>query len=437
LTIDKTLQHIAETALDKAVRRAGAKGGMAMVMDPYSAEVLAMASSPTYDPNRFHKYGPEYWRNRAVADSFEPGSVLKVFLLAAALEEGVAGVSDSVYCENGRYEVYDRVFHDTSKHGWLTVGEVIKHSSNIGAAKVGEKLGRERLYRYLQRFGFGAKSGIDAPGESEGRLRNYKNWSGVTLETVSFGQGISVTAVQLATALSAVANGGFLMKPRLVKRIVDPAGRTVYEAAPAIVKRVISEETARKVTRVLTTVTEPDGTGAGAAMDGFSVAGKTGTAQKASARDGGYRDGAYLVSFLGFAPADKPRFVIYVAIDEPISDTASGGKYAAPAFKEIAEEGLSYVGVFSDRKTAVVTASADTLQSPVVKIEEAAALADVEAVLGKSVPDFTGKTMRAVLRSASASGMEVDLSGSGRAVWQKPGPGAAMPKGRPVEVRFQ
>ncbi|MEE8575104.1 MAG: penicillin-binding protein, partial [Thermodesulfobacteriota bacterium] len=440
LTIDKTLQNIAEQALTKAVESSGAKGGMAVVMDPYSGELLALANSPTYDPNRFHRYGPSSWRNRAITDSFEPGSVFKIFLLASVIEEGLSEPNDIFFCENGSYKVADRVFHDTKKHGWLTLANIIKYSSNIGAAKVGRKLGKERFYLYLKRFGFGARTGIDFPGEARGTLRNYKNWSRVTLETVSFGQGVSATAVQLTSALSAIANGGFLMKPHIVKRVVGKDGKSVLDVSPVIVKRVISDKTADTVKKILVGVTALGGTGEQAAIDGFEVAGKTGTAQKPDLIEGGYKKDAYVVSFLGLVPAESPRLVIYVAVDEP-TEKISGGMTAAPAFKEIAEKSLPYLGVFPEGRSApaVMTRLEGAEAADGIKVEpprrarhQSKARAD-----GDTVPDFSGKTMRAVLRIASEMGADVELSGSGLAKVQRPLAGEKLSAESPIVVSFQ
>ncbi|MBI5237179.1 MAG: PASTA domain-containing protein [Deltaproteobacteria bacterium] len=428
LTIDKTIQYVAEKALKKAVDDSGAKGGMALVMNPMTGEMLAMASYPTFDPNDFGAANPKQWRNRAMADAFEPGSVMKLFLISAALEENAIRTTDNFFCENGSYHVADRVFHDHEKYGWLTVPQIIKYSSNICSAKIGERLGKAQVHRYLKAFGFGSRTGVDLPGEASGSLRNVNSWSGVTLETVSFGQGISVTGLQLVTALSAVANGGFLMKPYVVKSIKDPNGKVVSETYPVIVKRIVSEETAKKMTNMLIGVTQTGGTGVKAAMDDFEVAGKTGTAQKPDPKKGGYLEGAFTASFFGFVPARSPRLSILVAIDEPKKDHY-GGTVAGPAFKEIAEKSLSYMGVFKERQNLpnIQLVKADTVEES--KKEE--------NLRPMAVPDFTGKTVRAVLRLAKGRSFDVDIMGSGRAVSQKPVPGSNVPAKGPVVVFFQ
>ena len=280
LTLDKHIQHVVETELSRAVQKWGAKGGMVIAMDPLTGKILAMASYPSFNPNQFIQYRPKFWRNRAISDVFEPGSLFKTFLAAAALEEKVVRPSDSFFCENGSYTVYDRTIHDHSKHGWLTFQQIIKFSSNIGASKVGEKMGKERFYRYICAFGFGEKTRIGLPGEGKGIVHHPRYWSPVALDTISFGQGISVTGIQLVAALSAIANGGFLMKPYVVEKITNEKGEVIQSFQPEVVRRVISEETAKKVTALLKATTEKGGTGEGAVPAGYEVAGKTGTAQK-------------------------------------------------------------------------------------------------------------------------------------------------------------
>ncbi|HHL40264.1 MAG TPA: penicillin-binding protein [Deltaproteobacteria bacterium] len=437
LTLDRTVQYITEKALADALSRYGAKAATAVVMDPFTGEVLAMAASPGFDPNDFGGYGPDRWRNRAVTDIFEPGSILKPFLLAAVLEEGVMGPHDLVYCENGRYRVADRVFHDLKRFGWLSLEQVIRFSSNIGAAKVGEMLGGRRLYRYLRRFGFGEKTGIELPGEAAGMLRHYRRWSAVTVDTVSFGQGISVTALQMAAAVSALANGGYLMEPLIVKALRDRDGRVVRSTAPRVRRRVVSEATARKVAEILVGVTRPGGTGTLAAIEGFEVAGKTGTAQKPDLERGGYRDDAYVASFIGFVPARAPRLAVVVAIDEP-QETIFGGSVAAPVFREIASQSLAYLGVFPEteakaaiRTAALTAAGGDTRRDRRYEVRFQGE--DGERV----VPDFRGKTMRMALRESERLGVRLELRGSGRAVTQLPPPGAPLSGEGPVTVTFR
>lgn len=451
LTVDKTVQYIAEKALERKVGETGAKGGVAVVMDPFTGEVLASAVRPTFDPNDYKRYSPSDWRNRSVTDVYEPGSIFKLFMISAALEEDVVEPGEIIYCENGRYRVADRVFHDTKRHGWLTVPQIIKYSSNIGSAKIGERVGPERLYRYLRSFGFGEKTGVDLPGESRGMLRHYSRWSAVTVDTVSFGQGVSATAMQLVTALSSIANGGYLMKPFVVKSVKDPDGGVISESHPVVVRRVISQATARRMTEVLTGVTREGGTGTQAAIPGFEVAGKTATAQKPDLKGGGYKDDAYVSSFFGYVPARNPRLAILVSIDEPAGDDYHGGQVAGPVFREIASQTLAYMGLYPAQdgpRDVPSTASSAGFAEPAGTFVRASAERIIPA--GQTgpvdsadeagpgvVPDFTGQTMREVLREASALSLEVEPVGSGRAARQKPRAGRSPGEGGRVTVWFR
>lgn len=447
LTIDKTIQYVAEKALKKAVDGSGAKGGTAIVMDPVTGEILAMANQPSFDPNDLKKFENKHWRNGAIADAFEPGSTFKLFLIAAALDENIIKTSSSFFCENGSYRVSDRVFHDHEDYGWLNIPQIVKYSSNIGSAKIGERLGKVQLYRYMKAFGFGAKTGIDLPGEATGSLRHYNSWSNVTLHTVSFGQGVSVTGIQLVTALSSIANGGFLMKPYIVKSIKEPGGKVITESNPVVVRRIISEDTAGKMTDMLVGVTKEGGTGVKAALSDFEVAGKTGTAQKPDFNRGGYASGAYIASFFGFTPAKDPRLAILVTVDEPKGEYY-GGLVAGPVFKEIAEQSLAYMGVFKENANAPRMQLADkarqgkTVDKTVFDaVAEDEALDELMSPVDPSrpmaVPDFAGKSVRAVLKLARDRSFDVDIKGSGRAVAQRPAPGQSIPAKGPVIVEFR
>ncbi len=341
LTIDKTIQYTAEKELANAVRKSGAKGGTAIVMDPKTGEVLAMANYPQFNPNELSSYPQSALKNKAIVDTYEPGSTFKVFLLAAALEEGVVKPGDKFNCENGAMEFAGKVIHDTHKHGTLTVREIMKVSSNIGSVKIAAKLGKERYYDYLTSFGFGSPTGIELKGEGRGILRSMNTWSKLELANVSFGQGVSVTPLQLTTAFSAIANGGYLMKPYLIKDILDKDGKVIKRNQPQIVKKIISGETASKVTEMLRDAVAEGGTGTAAALAGYDVAGKTGTAQKVSGGRG-YAGNKHVASFIGFVPAQSPELVVLVAIDEP-EGIQYGGVVAAPAFKAIAETSLRYL----------------------------------------------------------------------------------------------
>ncbi len=343
LTIHKGIQYIAERELKKAVLATRAKSGVVVVTNPLTGEVLALALQPEFNPNCFWRYQPSLWRNRAITDSFEPGSTFKVFLLAAAIEEAVAQPKDLFFCEKGSYEIGGNTIHDPREYGWLSLEQIIHFSSNIGASKIGEKLGKEKFYQYITAFGFGEKTGIDLPGEISGLVRPPRSWFQMGVRTISFGQGISLSPLQLISALGAIANGGRLMRPFVVKKIIDPRGTVIHTTKPRVIRRVISPKTARIVTKILTGVVKKNATGWRAALKGYEVAGKTGTAQKADIINGGYSEDRLLGSFMGFVPAKEPELAILVIIDEP-QGKANGGLVAAPVFKRIAEKTLLILG---------------------------------------------------------------------------------------------
>jgi cell division protein FtsI (penicillin-binding protein 3) len=440
LTLDRNIQYIAEKELKKAVQGASAKGGMAVVMNPKTGEILAMAGQPSFDPNRFTTYPAHLLKNRNITDAFEPGSTFKAFLLAAALEEGVTSPKDVFFCENGTYSVGGRVIHDTHKYGWLSLSEIIKVSSNIGASKVGKKLGRGKYHHYLKSFGFGSKTGIDLPGEISGFLPGPQHWSEVGLANISFGQGVSLTALQLTNALSAIANGGALMRPYVVKAVLDHEGTVLKENRPKVIRQVISPETARTVGAILKTVTEEGGSGKAAGVPGYEVAGKTGTAQKALPNGKGYSD-KRIGSFFGFAPAGNPQAVIAVIIDEP-EGIRYGGVVAAPAFKAIAEQILPYLGSYP-KGTTYLLADSKGKAIPVPVAESRPSDPPAQAQRGDLsegpgvMPDFAGKSIRQVLQTAQRLGLELKYVGSGKAVAQIPPPGQVLQGEMRGMVRFQ
>lgn len=342
LTIDKTIQYTAEKELAEAVRKTGAKGGTAIVMDPKTGEVLAMANYPQFNPNDISSSTQAALKNRAIVDTYEPGSTFKVFLLAGALEDGAVKPDDKIFCENGSMELAGKVIHDTHKYGTLTVREIMKFSSNIGSTKIAAKLGKEKYYDYLTAFGFGSPTGLGLKGEGEGILRPLKSWSKLDIANISFGQGVSVTPIQLVTSFSAIANGGYMVKPYMVKDILDRDGKVIKRNQPQILRKVISGDTAARITEILRDVVTEGGTGTAAALNGYDVAGKTGTAQKVSEGGRGYAGGKHVASFIGFVPAQSPELVVLVAIDEPVG-VQYGGVVAAPAFRAIAETSLRYL----------------------------------------------------------------------------------------------
>ena len=353
LTIDANIQFIAEQALKATVGEFKADSGMAVVMDPKTGAVLAMAHYPFIDPNLYKKYKRERWRNRIVTDAFEPGSTLKIFTAAAALESKSSSSQSIFYCENGVYRVGRNLVHDTHPYGWLTLKKIVKFSSNIGAAKVVKAMGGKAFYETLERFGFGSKTGIDCPGETPGRLTSYRRWKPIDAANIAFGQGIAVSAIQLTAAVATIANDGILMKPYMVQAITDQDGRLLKNTTPKRIRRVISARTARTVRSMMAAVVDEDGTGVNAALERYQVGGKTGTAQKIEPT-GGYSQKRFIASFVGLAPVHRPKVVVLVVIDEP-RKRHYGGTVAAPAFKRITQAALGYLDVSPVEKSIQIS----------------------------------------------------------------------------------
>lgn len=434
LTLDTSIQYLAEKELEAAVTKFRAKGGIAIVVEPFTGEVLAMANYPFFNPNNSSRQSSEQWRNRAVTDGFEPGSTFKTIVAAAALEEGVVQKEDLFYCEYGKYSYGGKVIHDTHSYGWLPFYKIIQYSSNIGATKVAEKLKKDRFYRYIQKFGFGEPAGIDIPGEAAGLVRPADTWSTIDLATHSFGQGIAVTPIQLVMAYSAIANGGFLMRPYVVRRVVGPDGAVLTANQPHVVRRVVSENTAHLLTSILKGVVNEGGTGVMAEVEGFDVAGKTGTAQKPDPAHGGYAARKRVGSFIGFVPADDPRLVVLVLIDEP-QVNVYGGVVAAPTFRNIARGALRHLGVVPDRPE---TFSVPTLQEASAKEVGRKNLDELLLQEGdQEVPDFVGLSLRQAVDKARALKVRVEMRGNGYVVKQSPAPGKTWGKEETLTLELQ
>ncbi len=432
LTLDRSLQYVAEKELAKAVRETGAVGGTVVMLEPASGRVLALARQPDYNPNTAGRYQASKRRNRAVCDMYEPGSTFKPFLLAAALEEGVVSPDKKTYCENGRYLVGGKTIRDHKKFKELTLQEMLKYSSNIGFAKLGKALERERFYSYIRDFGFGEATGLDLPGEVGGMLSAPSGWFEIDLAAISFGQGLSVTPIQITSAMAAIANGGLLMEPFLVEKVTDADGQIVQTHLPQVRRRVISEKTAQLVRDMMVSVTEPGGTGTKAALPGYRVAGKTGTAQKVDPVTGGYSLDKRVSSFVGFVPAENPALVISVTIDEPEGKTY-GGLVAAPVFANIAGQSLSHMNILP--KGTVATLTQEELSAEPLP-DLAPLLPDVELSDGLMMPDFSGMSYRQVLQTMEKRKLNLKLSGSGQVVEQSPSPGKVIRYGKQAWIRF-
>ena len=368
LTLDIYIQHIVERELAWGVEKTDALAGCAIVMDPKTGEVLAMAGYPGYDPNRFLDFSQENWRNRAVSWNFEPGSTFKIFLAAGVLEDGVAAAEDVFDCEGGTFNVGPVNFSD-HEFGFdmLSVSDIITHSSNIGAVKLGLLMGIDRYHHIITSFGFGDYTDITLPGEEKGMVSNPSLWNEVDLAAASFGHGLSVTPLQLIAATAAIANGGELMKPYIVKEI-GTGTESIFIAEPEVTRRVISEETANLVMNMMERVVR-EGTGTEALVEGFRVAGKTGTAQIYDRDTGTYSDTEYNSSFVGIIPADDPRLVILVVLERP-KTSIYGGDVAAPIFSSIAASTMYYLGEYPE----YLYARGDALRSPDGEMSEPAVL---------------------------------------------------------------
>jgi cell division protein FtsI (penicillin-binding protein 3) len=476
LTIDRYLTFVTEKALGAAAIEHQAKGAVAVMMDPRTGEVLAMASFPTYNPNDPGSAGETGARNRAITDTYEPGSTMKTFTIGAALDAGAVRPDDRFDCMMGKMMVGKFTIHDTHPHGPLTVSEVFKFSSNIGATKIARRLGRDALADALARFGFGRPTGIELPGERAGIIRPVAKWGDIGFANVSFGHGLTVTPLQVVAGVSAIAGGGVYHTPHIVARVVRPDG-TIEPARPLPERRVMAPATARTMLGIMRGVTEPGGTAKQAAIEGYTVAGKTGTAQKAA--NGHYDPGKYIASFVGVVPAEEPRLAIIIVMDEP-QGAHLGGAVAAPVFKAIAEPALRYLHVppnvtvasktpahagGKDAKRAApdgddaIAPETPATDAPVDDdgddpdlAEQWDQVAGAEGVRDAGdadddgprervvVPNFVGLSLGQAIRTARRSGVELafddpDGRATGIALRQRPAPGPA-PAGVICRVAF-
>jgi cell division protein FtsI (penicillin-binding protein 3) len=435
LTLDARIQAMAENDLAAEVRKSGARRGAAVVLDPFSGQVLALANIAADGASigeRLH--------DTAVQDTFEPGSTMKGLLASIALQDGTVTTRQRIYCENGAFPLAGRVIHDDSPHGWLDLGGIVEVSSNIGASKIALKLGAQRFYTGLRAFGLGARTGIDLPGETAGILRRPGSWREIDLANHGFGQGVGVTPIQLAVAYAAIANGGYLVRPYVVQAAYDAAGRPLLTHTPETLHRVISPDVAHTMNRLLQGVVNgPDGTGRLARVSDFVVAGKTGTAQMVNPTTGGYYQSRLVASFVGFLPADDPRLVILVVLYD-VAHGHFGGLTAAPVFSEIASGALSDLNVVSagphydvasllpfthpaadDSGDHAIEGSSDELPGAALGGDAA----DAAPITSDRVPDFRGLSLRRAFAMAGRRHLNLEVTGEGYVVGQRPAPGAA------------
>ncbi len=344
LTIDMGLQAILEAELDNAFRELKPETATAIIADPKTGEILAMTSRPTFDLNQINAAKHEEMKNRAIFDMVEPGSTFKIVVASAALNERVVNEKTLIYCENGAFSYAGRILRDHHGYGQMTVHDILMKSSNIGSAKMALMMGDDKFYEYVRRFGFGERTGVALPGEIPGLVHPPSRWDRLTITRMPMGQSVAVTPLQLVMGMSVIANGGKLMRPQIIKSIKDSEGQEILSMKPEVVREVIPPETARFVSDALTEVVSERGTAALARVSGFTVAGKTGTAQKVDLK-GGYAPGKYVVSFVGYIPAEDPRFVCLILIDDAklSSGLNYGGLVAAPIFSRVAEKAARYL----------------------------------------------------------------------------------------------
>ncbi len=433
--MDKQIQFVTENALKKAAETANARGGTAIVVDISTGAVLAMANMPAFDSNNYSKFAQDTWRNRAITDTIEPGSTFKVLIVSSALDAGVVTPEQMFDCEMGAITIGKATLHDHNPYGRLSVRDIIKVSSNIGALKVAREMGNERVFEYLKRFGIGNRTGIDYPGEVGGIVRPASTWQPVELGTIAFGQGISVTPIQMAAAFASIANGGRLMRPYVIDRIVNNQGITLMRSVPTVVSQSIREETAKTMIGILEGVVTQGGTGTKAASKEYTFAGKTGTAQKVTEGSGRYAAGKYYASFVGFAPSNEPKIAIFVGLDEP-KGAYYGGAVSAPVFKEIAEAALKYLSVPSALSRVVTASNVSEGGVLSTSFKEQKMFQKISRD-GFEVPDLRGATMRDVAASIGQANIRLKVEGSGLLVDQSPAPGGVIKEGEMFLVSFK
>ncbi len=435
LTIDERIQHVTEKALGDAIRETGSVSGVAVVLDPRTGEILALSSLPSFNPNRYAGFPEKDRVNRAIADSYEPGSIFKIITAAAALQSGVVSPLEVIDCGNGFIEIAGTRINDHAVFSSLTFQNVIAKSSDIGMVRVAQRLGPQRFMASVKAFGFGARTGLGLPGETAGLLRNTKSWSALSLASMSFGQEIGVTAIQMASAAAVIANGGYWMKPYIVKRIDEPSGEMVREFSPMAERKVIDPDTADRVMNLLREVVI-SGTGTKARVEGFDVAGKTGTAQKIDA-SGRYSMVDHVASFVGFVPASHPALVVLVSLDTPKGTKNEGGDVAAPVFSRIATEAVRLLAIPPDdptRNIRLVAYSPETVARTTFAVDRPREVVMPVDDDPRIMPDLRGLSLREAALLAARHGLAVEIQGSGVVSGQSPRPGTPLEPGMTCEL---
>lgn len=467
LTIDARLQHLTERVLQETVAEHRAKSAFAIVMEPKTGAIRAFANVPLFNPNSPALTPQKARRNHALSDGVEPGSIFKIVTFAAALDQGVLRPTDRIFCEDGRFSIGKHVIRDAHKAGWLNAAEVFAHSSNIGTIKIAQRVGEQKFRDYIQAFGFGEKPGLGLVGESKGKLPERERWGDVRTATISFGHGLLVSPLQMASAVSTVANGGVRVRPRILERVTSPTGEVVKTSPPAQNTRIISEDAAHQLTEIMSGVVEEGGTGTLAAIRGVRVAGKTGTAEKVDPITRRYSRQLHLASFVGFAPAEDPEVAVIVMVDEPNGKTVFGGTVAGPAWRTIVEAALIDAGILTanadleafalhddnratDAQVRETWAKMKKTAPSVQRTNEDAARSGIGAdttltenvtTLGKvkaeSGPlNLLGLSAREALLRSEARGVEVAFEGSGVVVAQQPSVNEPVLVGTRMRVRL-
>ncbi|MBS1272565.1 MAG: Stage V sporulation protein D [Candidatus Marinimicrobia bacterium] len=449
LTIDFEYQTILEEALGQGLKKYNAQSGMALLMNPGNGAILGMTSLPSYNPNNVSRANPANIKNRVITNIYEPGSTFKIVTATAALAEDVVSMSDIFFCEQGEIQIEGETIHDWKPYGWLTFEDVIVKSSNVGTIKIAEKVGQERLYRYLRKFGIGTRTGIDLAGEVPGITHLLDKWTEISTASVAIGHEVSVTALQLANAFAAVANDGYLMEPYIVDKVYNQSGKVMYQAEPTVIRQVASPETMQKVKEILEQVVVR-GTGENAHIDGIRIAGKTGTAQKSI--DGEYSDTEYVSSFIGFLPVGEPKLLCAVILDSPDFGQHWGGYAAAPIVKNIFSQIINSTDRYfiADDARQPTPKSMDTLNHTEVQTASNSPVAlttqmifdpekpkaEIKQQKSDRMPDVRQMSLRKAIVRLYEMDLKVEISGYGKVVRQSPRPGAHINKGTTVYLEL-
>lgn len=434
LTIDKNYQEILEDELAKGVAKYGGNYSHGIIMDPNNGQILAMANSPGYDPNNYWDFNDDKRKNKTITDTYEPGSTFKSITIAVLLDQNLVKENDKVFAENGKYKFSNTYVTDTHKLGWITASEVIKFSSNIGIAKLVQKIDNETYYKYLRGFGFGNYTSVTLPGEVKGSLKQPDTWTKITKEFMSFGYEIAVTPIQLISAYSALVNGGLLYKPQLIKNIIDPLGNVIYNFSPELVRTVVSKKTSERVRNILATVVD-GGTGENAKIDFMNVGGKTGTSQRII--DGKYSKENYNSSFVGFFPVDNPKIICLILINSP-KIGKYGGQVAAPIFKNVAERLIKNGNskFFDDKDNIIPTNDFKTAENnsdiksdknlTTVKLD---LTGDISKARNDVMPNLINSKLSEAISILSKLGIKYKVIGNGKIIKQSIVPGTKLKKG--------